>query len=241
MNLQDKVWSYSSLKLYEQCPYAFYLHYVEDVEDKPNAFSQHGSFVHNLLQRYFEGELAAFELSDVYEEQYDLWVTERFPFFTMYKAFYEKTLTYLENFDGIGGKIVGVEQELTAEIGGYKFIGYADLIIRDEHGLVIIDHKSHGKWKSKKERADYLRQLYLYAYCVKQKYGEFPYKLAFNMFRNPDKPMDEELFKEGDYTAAIDWFKAGVETILATTEWDCKVDKFYCESLCKLEDCIYEG
>ena len=61
------------------------------------------------------------------------------------------------------------------------------------------------------------------------------------MFRNPDKPMDEELFKEGDYAAAIDWFKAGVETILATTEWDCKVDKFYCESLCKLEDCIYEG
>lgn len=239
MDLTKKEWSYSSLKLYETCRYAFYLKYVEDEQEGDNAFALHGKLSHSILERWAKGELYAFELADTFEQEYDMWVTEKFPFYNMYKAFFDKTLAYFENFDGIDGEIIGVEQELKAVIGGHKFIGFADLIVRDENGIVLIDHKSHGAWKSKKERADYMRQLYLYAYCIKEVYGEFPYKLVFNKFRC-DEPWDEELFKEGDYTAAIDWFKAAVDTILATTEWECKVDKFYCESLCRL-NCVYSG
>lgn len=239
MDLSKKVWSYSSLKLYETCPYAFYLKYVKDEAERSNCFSQHGKLVHSILERYFRGELYAFELADVFEEEYDTTVTERFPYFNMFKSFYDKTLSYLQNFDGVEGEVLGVEQELRANIGGYEFIGFADLILRDKSGIVVVDHKSHGNWKSKKERADYMRQLYLYCYCINEIYGEFPYKLVFNKFRC-DKPWDEELFKTGDYQAALDWFKAGVATILETTDWDCKVDNFYCNSLCGM-NCVYGG
>lgn len=240
MDLSKKKWSYSSLKLFEQCPYAFYLRYVEDIPEQPNAFAQCGGLIHSILERYFKGELFAFELSDTFEAEYSTAVTELFPFFTMYKSYYDKSLAYLQNFDGIEGEVLGVEQEMTAEIGGYKFIGYADLIMCDEKGIFIIDHKSKDKWKSRKERTDYLRQLYLYAYCIKEKYGEFPYKLVFNKFR-AENPLDEELFHEGDYQSALDWFKTGVETILNAEEWECKFDKFYCESLCGQAVCPYEG
>ena len=154
VNLSKKVWSYSSLKLYSQCPYAFYLRYVEDEPEQANAFAQVGSLVHSILERYFKGELYAFELADIFESEYDTAVTERFPFFNMYKSYTSKSLEYLRTFDGIDGEIVGVEQKLETAIGGYKFVGFADLILRDENGLHLIDHKSHGAWKSKAERKD---------------------------------------------------------------------------------------
>ena len=241
MDLTKKKWSYSALKLYETCKYAFYLKYVEDKEEETNVFSSFGKHAHNILERYCKGELYEFELADVFEEEYETAVPQRFPYYNMYASFYNKTLAYFQNFDGFDGEILAVEQKLESKIGGYKFIGFADLILRDENGIVVVDHKSHGAWKSKKERADYLRQLYLYAYCIQEIYGELPYKLVFNKFR-ADKPWDEELFKEGDYTAALDWFKVGVETILVTTDWECCPQAFYCDSLCGfIEDCAYNG
>lgn len=239
MDLTKKKWSFSSLKLYETCKYAFYLKYIEGIEEEPNAFSSFGKHVHSVLERYFKGELYAFELADVFEQEYETAVPERFPYWNMFNAFYSKTLAYLQNFDGIDGEVLGVEEKLESTIGGYKFIGFADLIMKDENGIFVVDHKSHGTWKSKKERAEYMRQLYLYAHCIKEKYGEFPYKLVFNKFRS-DKPLDEELFNERDYAATIDWFKTAVDTILATDEWDCEVDNFYCANLCKM-GCIYGG
>jgi len=241
MDLTKKIWSYSSLKLFEQCPYAFKLRYIDEEDDKQNAFAQHGKFVHSLYEMWAKGEISSYELVDIFEQDYDLWVTERFPFFTMYKAFFEKTRTGLAEFDGFSGEIIGVEEEMHTEIGGYKFIGYADLILKDENGIVILDHKSHGKWKNKKERADYMRQLYLYAKCAYEMYGEYPYKLVFNMFRNPENPLDEELFKIDDYNAAIDWFAKTVDNILAVSEWDCKPDSWYCANLCGFTDCVYNG
>ena len=239
MDLQNKKWSFSSVKLFETCPFAFKLKYIDGVEEQLNAFAQHGSYVHSLLERYFKGELYAFELADEFEAHYDENVTEKFPFFNMFNAFFSKTLNYLQKFDGIDGEIVAVEQKFDTVIGGHKFIGYADLILRDDEGLVVVDHKSHGAWKSKKERTDYMRQLYLDAYCVKGMYGEFPHKLVFNMFRK-DEPLDEEVFKEGDCMAAIDWFKGAVDVILANEDWECKVDDWYCGQLCGCE-CVWRG
>ncbi len=235
MNLREKKWSFSSVKLFEQCPYAFYLKYVEGQTEKPNAFAMVGSLVHSILERYFKGELYAFELADVFEREYPTVVTERFPFFNMYKAFYGKSLDYLQNFDGIDGKIVGVEEKLETRFGDYDFIGYADLILRDDTGLVIVDHKSHSAFKTKKEREDYFRQLYLYAECVKRKYGEYPHKLVFNMFRIPK--MEEDFFSTDKCKDSVDWFVKNVGKILSCKDWDCKIDSWYCEKLCGLECC----
>ena len=57
MDLTKKKWSYSALKLYETCKYAFYLKYVEDKEEEPNVFSSFGKHAHNILERYCKGKL----------------------------------------------------------------------------------------------------------------------------------------------------------------------------------------
>lgn len=238
MDLRDKVWSYSAVKLYQTCPFAFYLKYIEEQKEQPNAFAQHGSLVHSILERYFNGELLAFELADVFKEEYSTAVTEHFPFFNMYKAFYNKTLEYLQNFDGIEGEIVGVEEKLETKFGDYNFVGYADLIMRDDSGIVLIDHKSHSAFKNKAEREEYFRQLYLYAECIKRKYGEYPYKLAFNMFRVPC--LEEEFFAPSQCSDSVIWFINSVANILNNAERDCKVDNWYCGNLCGM-DCAFRG
>ena len=144
MNLKDKVWSFSSVKAFEQCPYSFYLHYVQGEKELPNAFAQSGSYVHNILERCYKGELYEFELADEFEEHYSEYVTEKFPFFNMAKSYYDTSLAYLQTFEiDDNYETVGVEKRINCEIGGYKFTGIIDLLLRDKADgrLIICDHK----------------------------------------------------------------------------------------------------
>lgn len=239
MDLKKKKWSFSSVKLFEQCPYAFYLRYIEDQTEEENAFAQHGKFVHSLLERCLKGELMAFELADVYERDYQANVTKSFPFANIAKSFYDKTFQYLQTFDDFEGVIIGVEEKLETKFGDCDFIGFADLIMRDDVGIYIVDHKSHAAFKSKKEREEYFRQLYLYAECIKRKYGEYPYKLVFNMFRVPKNEV--ELFAPSRLTDSVNCFSDSVIAILNNTDWDCNVDSWYCKNLCGFAQCPFRG
>ena len=241
MNLKDKVWSFSSVKMFEQCPYSFYLKYIEEEVEQPNPFAQSGSFVHNLLQRAYEGELYEFELADEFEEHYSEWVTEYFPFYNMAKSYYETSLAYLQTFEiDDRYEVVGVEKEIRTEVGGYKFVGYIDLLLRDKSDgrLIICDHKSKSTFK-KDEKAEYAKQPYIYSKAVYEEYGEFPKELWFNLYRI--QKIERIEFKEGDYVAALDWFRVAVGTILQEQEWECKVDNWFCNNLCGFTSCPYNG
>ena len=238
MDLRKKKWSFSSVKLFEQCPFAFYQKYINDQPEEENAFAQHGKFAHSILERCLKGELAAFELADIYEGEYYSNVTEHFPFANIAKSFYDKTLQYFQNYDDFEGEIVAVEEKLETKFGEYYFIGYADLILKDEQGYVVVDHKSHAAFKSKAERQEYFKQLYLYAECIKRKYGEYPYKLIFNMIRVPK--IEEEFFAPSQCKDTVIWFQDTVTEILQNNDWDCKVDNWYCSNLCGI-DCAFRG
>lgn len=238
MDLRKKKWSFSSVKLFEQCPYAFYQKYIQDQPEEENAFAQHGKFVHNILERCLNGELMAFELADVFEREYQANVTKQFPYANIAKSFYDKTLQYFMEYDDFEGEIIGVEEKLETKFGDIDFIGFADLILRDEKGIIIVDHKSHAAFKSKKEREEYFRQLYLYAECVKRKYGEYPYKLVFNMFRIPKLEVDFFNPKQCDF--CVEWFKSTVDFIIHNVNWDCIIDNWYCSNLCGM-DCVFRG
>lgn len=241
MNLKDKTWSFSSVKAFEQCPFSFYLHYVDDEQERDNGFAQSGSFVHELLAKAYAGELYEFELADEFEEHYVEKVTERFPFYNMAKSYYETSLEYLRTFEiDDNYEIVGIEKEIHCEICGYKFVGYIDLLLRDKSDgkLIIVDHKSKSAFK-KGEKEQYLLQLYLYSKKVHEEYGEYPKELWFNLYRSQQIVKSE--FKKGDYAAALYWFKTAVDTILKEEEWECKPDSWYCSQLCGFTDCVYNG
>lgn len=244
--LDNMVWSFSSVNSYCTCPYAFKLSYINKKEKVNNAFAEFGSFVHSLLEKYFKGEIEFFELSQMYESEYDSNVTHEFPslkFCDLETKYYEDGINYLNSFEGIADnlQVVGVEQEINLKLNGKAFIGYIDLILKDtnDNKYIIVDHKSKGKFKSKKEKEHYMYQLYLYSVYIKEKFGEYPKELKFNMFRTGT--FETEQFDEKKLKKALNWFDFTIDLIYSDDTFIKIKDEFYCNNLCGVrEHCMSE-
>ena len=251
--LDEIIWSFSSVNSFETCPKNFYLRRIEHVSTKNNAFAEWGSYMHSLLEAYFKGEADFFDLSFMYMDGYSDSVVEKFPpnkYVDLGESYYDAGMEYLNNFEGLDDKyeVIAVEEKCLMEIGKYKFIGFIDLVLRDKTDgrLMIWDHKSKSKFSSKRELSEYLRQLYLYATYVKQKYGEYPKTLSFNMFRAGD--IVEVEFNQADCDTAVKWFTDTIDKIYETSVFndkiavayydkmkdinDFKCDDFFCNNLC---------
>ena len=53
--------------------------------------------------------------------------------------------------------------------------------------------------------------------------------------------MESEIFAPKQSKDDVIWFQNSVKKILENKNWDCKVDEWYCNNLCKFEDCVYGG
>jgi hypothetical protein len=238
-------WSFSRVRSYEQCPKQFDKVYMKAGPKAGNAFAEWGSWCHELLERYYKGELEIWELSSAYYNGYAEHVRCSFPLFNkkvdMDERYFVAGAKYFENFEDVFGgcEVVAVEQQVRLEIAGRPFIGYIDLVLRDKDGSYIIcDHKSKSKFKSKTELTAYLRQLYLYSIYVKDRYGVYPKWLVFNMFRAHTvvrKPFKREALQE-----AIQWFMTTIDRIYEDETYAASPDQFYCDNLCDVrESCVY--
>lgn len=228
--------SFSSVNSYTNCPRCFWLTYLCEpkLERDENAFAQWGSFMHEMYERFYGGELDFFDVCSVYEDEYDKRVPLRFPynkFVNLTEKYRQSGLDALERFEELSPNIevVGIECKILTKVNGVPFVGYADLILRNKETkeIYIVDHKSKAKFKSKAEQKEYARQLYLYSLYVKEKYGVYPTKLIFNMFRVGDTV--EIDFNEDDLQEAIDWFSDTVASIYLDSEFEDKIKTEYAQ------------
>ncbi|MCR5225548.1 MAG: PD-(D/E)XK nuclease family protein [Alphaproteobacteria bacterium] len=236
---EKETYSFSKLNLFCTCPYAYKLRYINKVNGKTNAFAQYGTEVHSIMERYSKGVLTLFELVNTYDDEYKSAITEPFPEFFMDLAtlYYNQGKEFLEQFQGYSEyEIMGVEQNFDIDLGEFIFTGIIDLVLKDkDNNLIILDYKSKSGFKSKKEQAEYARQLYLYSLYVKKKYGSYPSKLIFMMFRKQKRI--EIDFNEKSLQEAIDWCKTVVKKINAATTlgdfgFPPVCEAFYCNNLC---------
>jgi hypothetical protein len=234
--LKEKVWSFSSINTYDTCPHCFKLIYIDEIQKIDNAFAEFGKFCHLLLQKYFSGEIEFFELSQLYQDEYEVQVLHKFPNFSngLGDRYYQDGLEYFNSFEGLpeNYRIIGVEHEINLILSGKKFIGYIDLILQDKADgkYIIVDHKSKSRFKSKKEKEHYLYQLYLYALYIYNQYGEYPKELWFNLFRKND--IIKEPFREEKIKETLNWFDMTIDLICSDTCYCKKVNSFYCNQLC---------
>ena len=218
-------WSFSSVNTYGTCPQAFRLGYMDALPRVGNAFSDWGTFMHSLMEQYFRGKLEFFELSQAYVDGYKSAVQSKFPpnkFCDLGQRYYAAGKEYLDSFDGAafdGCEVVGVEQKVRLTVKGRPFIGFIDLVLKKGDDYIIVDHKSKSAFKTKREQAEYARQLYLYAIYVHETYGRWPIKLIFHMVRNHGE-LVEIPFKEEDCEAAQQWFAETIDRIYADTVFE---------------------
>ena len=201
-----------------------------------NSYAEYGLLCHSLLERWAKGELMSFELADAYEAEYDEAVKHYFPPFPKGLAgrYYDEGLQYFRSFDGFGDdmEILSVEDKFELDIRDNRFVGIADLVLRDRNsgGITVIDHKSKSKNSMKKAQYENTRQLYTYAAYVKERFGAFPTLLRFNMFRygvNIDEP-----FSRDRYAETMDWIERTIAEIKAEKEWKVSSSGYFCRFIC---------
>lgn len=246
----DCTWSYSRLKKYDDCKYAWLLIYIEETETEELFFSQFGSFVHKLYYQVLIGNITTSEALTEYLINFRKEVTAKAPNETIFKSYFSDGLNAVKNMGEFLNtishyKVVGVEIPVDFEISGKKITGFIDLLLQDKDGnYIVVDHKSRklkpkskkGNLKSDLEREEYTKQLYIYAEAVNQLYGKYPKELWFNCFRNTNSIIKEE-FDNTKFLEVINWLDKTVCEIKQTEKWEPSFDWFRCTNLC---DCHNE-
>ena len=243
---QEKVdnmkWSFSRINSFEHgCQFCWFQNYIIKERGGGNAFSDYGSLMHEILEKYFKGELMAWELEDVFDKGF-IDNVGSFPpnkFVDLRVSYYNQGIKYLQEFDGLPDyEMLEIEPAISVDIDGYEFIGFIDLLARNKNNgkLVVIDHKSKAEFKTKEELREYGHQLYLYAIWVHKKYGEYPSLLKFNMFRKQTEKTI--IFKEKDLEASRQWMLDSIQRIRNCEIFSVTSDDFFGTQLCNNRDHI---
>lgn len=204
---------------------------------RENAFAQSGSFFHELMEYYSKGILTSEELPLLYENYFDMYVTEDFPpnkFTNLYDRYKDGATQFLLQFEGFQKyEVVGSELSFSYPVGeDASFRGIIDLLLRDpEDGeYIIADYKSKAEFKSADERKRYARQLYLYSNYVRNTYGKFPKKLVFVHFRT--HKTTEIAFNQLDHEEAVEWLYKKKDEIREEQTYPHHYDSFFCNNIC---------
>ena len=236
-------YSYSQLSSVSECPYGFYLQRIERAEQQSNGFAEQGTLIHDLLDQWAKGELTKEQLPDAYARRYSNEVVTKFPRMLTAKGYAEKAyqlgLDYFENFDEfVGYTVISAEEKFETEIDGRPFIGIIDMVLKDDltDELIVLDHKSKSLSSFKKSEDEMYKQQLVYSKYIYEKYGQYPDRLMFNLFKEGGIKM-ERPFKKEDYDAAMQWAADQIHKIeeYELLDWlECKEPDFFCNEICSV-------
>lgn len=246
--IDSMTWSHSRIGSYEQCPYGFYLKYIDGCEEAPMFFSDFGSLVHDILARYYGGKITREAAESEYLIRFPAEVRGKAPSHDIRVNYFAQGLLCMRALSPIPGKILGIEEYVRFRIFDLQFIGFIDLIYTDEHDkLIILDHKSRTlrprskrrkPTKTDEELDSYLRQLYMYAIPVKEMFGRYPDYLEFNCYRSGERIKEE--FHTEALEATKEWAVGVIDRIRAEKEWNPDMEFWKCNNICGLHDqCEY--
>lgn len=245
--IDDMVWSYSRLNTFGMCKNQWHLKYLEyaDAEEEAMFFLQYGLFVHDILARYFKGEITAPETVRIYLCGFSKNVYARPPNQKIYQTYYQDGLNYFRSIPPILGRVLAVEKEIDFNLSfdgvDLSCTGFIDLCYEDENGITIMDHKSRilkplsNRKKptlSDLKTMEYFRQLYLYGCAWEQETGKAPDRLQINSFRG--NTVITEPFTESRRDETLEWAVKTYRAIRSETRFAPDIDWFKCSFLCSM-------
>ena len=245
--IENMTWSYSRIDSFKSCPYKWYLKYIKGLKEQPQFYSSYGSFAHKIIEQYYKGEIKQEEMLIKFLFGFKDNIKGKLPKESTLKKWIRGGSEYFKNFKPFPYKMISVEKKVNFNIAGNQFVGYIDYLGEKDGELYIVDNKSadlkprsSGKNPTVKDKEldEKLRQLYIYAFAVKQEYGKLPKSLCFNCFRT--NTFIEEPFNKRAYNEAIEWAVKSIEEIKDTEEFQPNMEFFVCSHICGLNhECCY--
>ena len=249
--IEAMTWSYSRLEIFDDCPYRWFLIYIHTpkLKKEDKFYAAYGLFMHDLLEKYFKGENSKEEILMMFLIQFKERTkgTGR-PKAATVKKYFQSGAEFIKSLEPLRFKMISVEEKIDFKIGDFDFTGRIDYLGEEDGEFVIVDNKSRDlKPRSGREKPTLkdkeldlmLRQLYIYAEAVRQKYSKLPKLLCFNCFKTG--VFIEEPFNEDAYREALSWAQHKVEEISGADEFYPNREFFSCYYLCSLSNhCCYD-
>lgn len=250
--LDNMTWSFSRLHSWEQCPYLFYLKYIEKREGESNYFASNGKCMHEVFEAIFKNKITLNECTTFYADNYEL-ICEKAKQSTM-DSTYEKCMDYLCTIQEINlekYEIIGVELKLDFKIGKYKFVGYADLVIKnkDSGEIILVDHKQATHFMKKngtplKNQLEnflaYRNQMYIYCKGLKECLNINVDKIVWHHFKDNGE-LTVIPFVEEEYERTMKWVIETIGKIKKDNAFINKSSYLMCSCLCDYRnDCEYQ-
>lgn len=251
--LNDMTWSFSRLHAYEHCPYSFYLRYIEERSGESNYYAENGKCMHETFEALFNRKIEIESCPQFYSDRYDM-ICEMTKKSTMDSTF-EKCIDYLcevEDLDETKYEILGVEIKLDFKVGKYKFVGYADLVVRnrDSGEVILVDHKQAGHFFKKdgtplKNQEDnffaYKHQAYLYCKGLKDCFGINVDKIVWHHFKDSGQ-ITKIPFNVEEFDETMQWAVNTIEKIKQDKSFESNKTYIMCNCLCDFRnDCEYKN
>lgn len=174
----NRIWSWSKFNCFHISPYEYFLKYIKKAEEDRTdcIYTTTGSIAHDILERYYSGELAYQDMINDFE---DGWITAvniadmKFDRNSPEKndsisqKYFEDLQHFFKNHVPLKYKPM-VEQFIKAKIDGNLFQGYIDICFKDEErNIHIVDWKTSSIYKGTKAEQE-CGQLIVYAIGLNQ-------------------------------------------------------------------------
>lgn len=245
MSVQMDRLSYSRLDLYRSCPRSFamkYVHKAEPANGTTDHFSEYGTLAHALYESHSNanGLIPKTALIDMFYNGTETrdGMVKGFNKINFGGTFYRARDTYHDQ--GISlidrltmrntSNIIASEVEFNIVIREDlpRINGYIDRLVRDEHGIKVVDFKSARPYEQ--EFCDTSLQLSIYAMAVAEMYnGELPYELEYEFFRFDEyrrTTRTHEQLEDAKQEIISIWESIQRE------EFEPKYDDFFCDHFC---------
>lgn len=237
--IQDMTWSFSRVKTFDDCPYRWFLHYIRAYDDKDLFYASYGSFMHDLLARFYNGELTKQQMLIEFLTKFKTSVIGYRPQASTVQRYIDSGVKYITELEPFPYNTLSVEERMLFDVDGIPFVGVVDYIGELDGNLYLIDHKSRklrqrsGRKKPTKkdeELDEMLKQLYIYSIPIEKKFGRLPSYLGFNCFRSGNLIL--EPFNHADFEKAKQWAKDTVLSIQDTEDFEPHQNSFSCFWIC---------
>ena len=189
-NKNIRIWSYSKLGTFNQCPRGYYYSYVDKKNQTQNIYSIIGEQIHETLQELYEDKTdvldkgrfdKAFEMCSILGIDFPV---SQYDIAGNYKRDIDNFYKYYKRFPTEEGKQFICELGFILKVSEIDYIiGYIDLLILNPDGTCEIwDFKTSSLFKDKKLLSAG-HQLILYKLAIEQLYGIPVTKVGWEMVK----------------------------------------------------------
>lgn len=241
--IEDMTWSFSRVQSFDSCPYKWFLRYIKGWKEDDTFYASYGTFIHKIIQMFYEGKLSATQLPVYYLSNFKQEVRGNKPKEETVRKYINSGAEYFRNFKPFPFDYVAVEKKVEFQIDGIPFVGFIDYLGEKDGEYYIVDNKSRDlkprsmrakPTKKDLELDEMLMQLYLYSIAIKEEFGKYPKELCFNCFKNGQ--FIREPFVEKKLEEAKRWAVDAIRRIENEEAFKENEDVFKCSWLCGYAD-----